>query len=82
MKMWGASASEPPAATLLEALSGKLNYFTSPRWEEIGARVSIRTCTLACKSDCSVLVGIARAIKLLCILNTEFLFSEARQNLI
>ena len=50
-----------------------------PCLEEIGARASIRTCTLVCKSDCFLSFEIACAFQDLCIGNTEFLVAEACQ---
>ena len=39
------------------------NEHNSPCSKEIGAPASIRTCTFVCTSDCSFLLGIARAIQ-------------------
>ena len=52
---------------------GVYGYMRNSRCrEEIGARASIRTCTIVCTSDCSYLFRIACAMP-------EFLFAEARQ---
>ena len=47
--------------------------------EEIGERVSMRTCVLVCTSDCSEIFQIARAIQDLFFRNTKFLVAEPHQ---
>ena len=56
----------------------KKDCFSACR-EEIGARSSIRTCTFVCMSDCSYLLGTARAIKDSSFRDIQFLFADACQ---
>ena len=51
----------------------------SPCPEEIGARVSIHTCTLICLIDCFYLFEFACGIQDLCIRKRQFLTAEACQ---
>ena len=57
----------------------KMKSSYSPCPEEIGARASVRTCTLVCTSDFSYLFGFARVIQDLRIRKREFLVVEACQ---